>query len=121
MRNLMYEGKTKDEKTIKIYDDGTCDGDFEFNTVFNRFEIFVNKKVSGILKEIKNLSTKKTSVDGNTMKVEITKDEYGVQVWTDKEKQDHVIDLENVSELKLLKQAIDDFLEGPDESKEATS
>ncbi|MCJ7721895.1 hypothetical protein MUO98_05780 [Candidatus Bathyarchaeota archaeon] len=45
------------------------------------------------------------------MNVEITKDEYGVQIWTDKEDQDHVIELETIEELIYLNDAIDDILE----------
>ena len=98
MRNIMYKGITEDGKEVNIYDDGTCEG-IELKCAFNMFEVFVNTRVGTILKKIRDLSSSK-SVAGKTMKAGITKDEYGVQVWTDKEEQDHVIELESVEELR---------------------
>ncbi len=45
------------------------------------------------------------------MKVEIIKDEYGIQISTDKENQDHVIELNSIGELIYMNRVIDNYLE----------
>ncbi len=57
--NLMYEGITKDGKNIKIYDNGFCDGDIEFECVYNHFESHLNKKVAETLNKIKAIEQTK--------------------------------------------------------------
>lgn len=50
---LLYEAVTKDGKRIKIYDNGTCEGDFEFECCINHFEVYINMRIAKDFNELK--------------------------------------------------------------------